>query len=116
LLEAARVRYVYKVEASAILSPGRLLSEDEVTDLIDVVIDALDMDANILDPSVSTAIDGDGVRITVSVNVDSQDQFTALATAANAMESAFTSAGVAKIEGMPGASDLRSEVRLLQAV
>lgn len=107
---------MYKVEASAILSPGRLLSEDEVTDLIDVVIDALDMDANILDPSVSTAIDGDGVRITVSVNVDSQDQFTALATAANAMESAFTSAGVAKIEGMPGASDLRSEVRLLQAV
>jgi hypothetical protein len=110
---AGTVKCMYTVEASAVLSPGRYLAEEEITDLIEAVID--DLDTTTTDPSVSTVRDGADVRIAVSVTVDSGDQFTALATAAEAMVGAFCAAGVAA-EGITAARDLHSEVRSLQAV
>ena len=104
---------MYTVEASAVLSPGRYLAEEEITDLIEAVID--DLDTRTTDPSVSTVRDGADVRIAVSVTVDSGDQFAALATAAEAMVGAFRAAGAAA-EGITAARDLHSEVRSLQAV
>jgi hypothetical protein len=104
---------MYTVEASAVLSPGRHLTDDEITDLIEAVID--DLDTTTTDPSVSTVRDGDDVRITVSVTVDDGDPFTALATASEAMLVAFHAAGVA-VEGTLGAEGLRSEVRPLLPV
>jgi hypothetical protein len=102
---------MYTVVASAVLSPGRNLTDDEITDLIEAVID--DLDTTTVDPSVSTVRDGDDVRVTVSVNVDGGDPFAALASASEAMLAAFHAAGVA-VEGSIAAGDLHSEVRLLQ--
>jgi len=104
---------MYTVEASAVLSPGRYLTEDEITDLIEAVID--DLDTTTTDPSVSTVRDEADVRVTISVAVDSHDQFAALATAAEAMLGAFRAAGVA-VKGITTARELHSEVRPLQAV
>jgi hypothetical protein len=106
-------RGMYVVEASAVLSPGRHLTDDEITDLIEAVID--DLDTTTVDPSVSTVRDGDDVRVTVSVTVDGGDPFAALAGASEAMLAAFHAAGVA-VEGAIAAGDLRSEVRPLQPV
>jgi hypothetical protein len=110
---ADTVKNMFTVEASAVLSPGRYLTEDEITDLIEAVID--DLDATTIDPSVSTVRGGADVRITVSVTVDGRDQFAALAVAAEAMLGAFHAAGVG-VEGITTARDLHSEVRPLQAV
>jgi hypothetical protein len=104
---------MYTVEASAVLSAGRYLAEDEVTDLVEALIDELD--TTTIDPSVSTVRDDVDVRVTVSVTVEGRDQFAALATASEAMLGAFHAAGVA-VEGIAAARDLHSEVRPLQAV
>ncbi len=101
---------MFTVEVSALLNPGRYLTEDEITDLIGAVID--DLDATTVDPSMSTARDGANVRVEVSVTVNGRDQFTALAAAAEAMLRAFHAAGVA-VDGIT-AADLHSEVRPLQ--
>jgi hypothetical protein len=98
---------MFTVEASAVLSPGRLLLDDEITDMIEAVID--DLDTTTADPSVSTARDGEDVRVTVSVTVDGSDPFTALATASEAMVEAFHTAGVV-VDGSMAAGGLRSEV------
>jgi hypothetical protein len=103
---------MYTVEASAVLSPGRYLTDDEITDLIEAAID--DLDTTTVDPSVGTVREGDDVRVTVSVTVDSSDPFAALARASEAMLAALQAAGVA-VEGTISAGDLRSEVRLLQS-
>lgn len=94
------------------LSPGRYLTDDEITDLIEATID--DLDTTTADPSVGTVRDGDDVRLTVSVTVDGSDPFAALARASEAMLAALQAAGVA-VEGTIFADDLRSEVRLLQS-
>lgn len=107
------VRSMYTVEASAVLSPGRRLTDDEITDLVEAVID--DLDTTTVDPSVSTIRDGDDVRVAVSVAVDGGDQFAALARASEAMLGAFHAAGVA-VDGTLAAGGLRSEVRPLQPV
>ena len=103
---------MYTVEASAVLSPGRRLTDEEITDLIEAVID--DLDTATADPSVGTVRDGDDVRVTVSVTVDSSEPFAALARASEAMLAAFHAAGVV-VESTIATGDLRSEVRLLQS-
>ena len=104
---------MYTVEASAVLSPGRPLTDDEITDLIEAVID--DLDATTADPSVGTIREGDDVQVTVAVTVDGADPFAALATASAAMLAAFHAAGVA-VGGVLEAGGLRSVVRPLQPV
>jgi hypothetical protein len=113
MLTAVTVNSMYTVEASVVLSPGRYLAEEEITDLIEAVIDELD--TTTIGPSVSTVRDDADVRVTVSVTVDSRDQFAALATASEAMLGAFHAAGLAA-EGIIAARELHSEVRPLQAV
>jgi hypothetical protein len=103
---------MYTVEASAVLSPGRYLTDDEITDLIEAAID--DLDTTTVDPSVGTVRDGDDVCMTVLVTVEGSDPFAALVTASEAMLAALHAAGVA-VEGTISAGDLRSEVRLLQS-
>jgi hypothetical protein len=78
---------MYAVEASAVLSPGRYLTDDEITDLIEATID--DLDAATTDPSVGTVREGDDVRMTVSVTVEGSDPFAALARASEAMLAAL---------------------------
>jgi hypothetical protein len=113
MLTAATVSSMYTVEASAVLSPGRYLTEAEITDLVEAVIDELD--TTTVDPAVSTVRDDADVRVTVSVNVEGHDEFAALAKASEAMLRAFHAAGVA-VEGVAAARDLHSEVKPLQAV
>lgn len=93
------------------LSPGRYLADDEITDLIEAVVD--DLDATTADPSVGTVREGDDVQVTVAVTVDGPDPFAALATASAAMLAAFHAAGVA-VGGILEAGGLRSVVRPLQ--
>jgi hypothetical protein len=104
---------MFTVEASAVLSPGRRLTEDEITDLVEAIID--DLDTTTVDPSVGTVRDGCDVRVTVSVSIEASDQFAALARASEAMVGAFHAAGLV-VDGSLAAEGLRSEVRRLQAV
>ena len=107
------VSSMYTVEASAVLSPGRLLTDDEITDLVEAVID--DLDTTTTDPSVGTARDGNDVKVTVAVSVNADDQFAALARASEAMLGAFHAAGLV-VHGSLAAGGLRSEVKPLLAV
>jgi hypothetical protein len=104
---------MYTVEVSVVLRSGHRLTDDEITDLVEAIIDDLDTVAS--DPSVSTVRDGDNVRATLSVTIDSHDPFAALARGSEAMLAAFQAAGVAP-EGAIAAGDLHSEVRPLLAV
>jgi hypothetical protein len=104
---------MYTVEVSVVLRSGHRLTDDEITDLVEIIID--DLDTATADPSVSTVRDGTDVRATLSVTVDSQDPFAALARGSEAMLAAFQAAGVAP-EGTIAAGDLHSEVRPLLAV
>ena len=91
------------------LSPGRYLTDDEISDLIEAAID--DLDTTAADPSVGTVRDGDDVHMTVSVAVEGSDPFAALARVSEAILAALYAAGVT-VEGAISARDLRSEVRL----
>jgi hypothetical protein len=113
LRAAGIVKNMFTVEASAVLSPGRRLTEDEITDLVEAIID--DLDTTTVDPSVGTVRDGCDVRVTVSVSIEASDQFAALARASEAMVGAFHAAGLV-VDGSLAAEGLRSEVRRLQAV
>jgi hypothetical protein len=103
---------MYMMEASVVLSPGRYLTDEEITDLIEAAID--DLDTTTVDPSVGTVRDGHDVRVAASVTVDGSDPFAALVRASEAMLAAPQAAGVA-VEDTISARDLRSEVRLLQS-
>ncbi|HET7017963.1 MAG TPA: hypothetical protein VFI65_28850 [Streptosporangiaceae bacterium] len=85
------------VDATATLVPTTDLSDDELTDLIAAVIDYLD--ARVIDPSVSTIRIDTGVRIEISVTIDTEDPWAAQARAAAAMRDAFEST-VPSIAGM----------------
>jgi hypothetical protein len=74
-----------------VLSPGRRLTDDEITDLVEAVVD--DLDTTTVDPSVSTVRDGNDLRVVVSVSVGGGDQFAALARASEAMLSPASSPG-----------------------
>jgi hypothetical protein len=74
-----------------------MLTDDELTDLIAAVIDYLD--SHVIDPSVSTIRGGAGVRVEVSVTIDTDDAWQAQALAAVAMRDAFDAA-VPAVAGM----------------
>jgi hypothetical protein len=78
------------VDATATLVPSRPLTDDELTDLIATVIDYLD--TRVIDPSVSTVREGSGVRVEVTVVIDTDDPWHAQALAVRAMRDAFKSA------------------------
>jgi hypothetical protein len=75
------------VDATATLVPPRPLTDDELTDLVAEVIDHLD--ALVIDPSVSTIREESGVRVEVTVVIDTDDPWHAQTVALSAMRDAF---------------------------
>jgi hypothetical protein len=90
VLDAARGRVMLTIDARALLDPPRPFTDDELTELITKVID--DLDARVLDPSVSTYRSDSGVQIEVSMTIDTDDPWEAQATALAAMRDAFDAA------------------------
>jgi len=85
------------IDAKALLDPPRPFTDDELTDLIAAVID--DLDARVLDPSVSTCRSDSGVLVEVSMTIDTDDPWKAQAAALAAMRDAFDAA-VPAVAGM----------------
>jgi hypothetical protein len=85
------------IDARAQLSPPRLLTDDELTDLIAAVVD--DLDDRVIDPSVSTTRTDSGVLVEVSMTIDTDDPWKAQAAALVAMRDAFDAA-VPAVAGM----------------
>ena len=86
------------IDVTALLDPPRPLTDDELTDLIEAVID--DLDTRVIDPSVSTYRSDSEVRLRVSVTIDTDVPAVAIATTANAIRDAFDAA-VPAVAGMP---------------
>ncbi len=95
-------------------SPGVRLTDDEITDLIEIIIDVLDGMA--VEPSVGTCRAGDDIDMTIGVVVDDEGQFEALRHGAAIISVALQA--VIGVEGarlvMPRDDPLRSSVRVLQ--
>jgi hypothetical protein len=85
------------IDVTAWLDPPRPFTDDELTDLIAAVID--DLDTRVIDPSVSTYRSDSGVRLQVSLTIDTDNPLAATATAAAAIRDAFDAA-VPAIAGM----------------
>lgn len=100
------------VEIEATLRGRPSLTDDEVTDLIEVLVDELDERA--IDPEVSTRRDGRDVHITICVAVDSDDEMDALTEGLQAIKTAFAAAGVGPAQAT-APHDLRSRVLPVQA-
>ena len=101
---------MFSLEVVARLSAGRRLSADEVTDLVEAVVDELDLVGG--DPSVGTARVGADIEMTVTVAVDGGDEWDALGRGVDAVRSAFRAAGIGGT-GAVAPVDLRSHVRPL---
>jgi hypothetical protein len=98
MLDPAEGRIVMlTVDATATLIPQNELSDEDLTDLIAAVIDYLD--ALVIEPSVSTTRTEAGVRVEISVVIDTDDPWAAQAQAAAAMRDAFEST-VPAVAGM----------------
>jgi len=63
---------VYVVEVVAKSSRGRRLTDDEISELIEVLVDQLDR--SVIDPSVGTVRHGDDVDVTVAVPMTDQEE------------------------------------------
>lgn len=94
---------------------GDPLSDDEITDLVEELIDELDHLP--VEPSVGTVRLGDDIEMTIGVVVDKDDQFEALREGA-----AIIKLGLLKAIGTGAAASafprddlLRSSVRVLEA-
>lgn len=104
--------HVFRVETNVTLDGGGRLDDDEVTDLIEVVIDELDRLT--IEPSVGTERLGTDLHIAVEVTVDEDEEFDALTLGLAAIKAAFQAAGIGTA-GMVVPRDLRSRVLPLQA-
>lgn len=78
------------IDARALLEPPRPFTDNELTDLIATVVD--DLDARVIDPSVSTYRSDSGVQVEVSMTIDTDNLWEAQAVALAAMREAFDSA------------------------
>ena len=100
---------MFLVEIEVVLGMGRRLDDEEITDLIEAVVDDLDS----VEPSVGTTRLGDDVRFTVGVTVDHAEEFEALAAGVSAVKAAFHAAGIGT-SGLGVPRNLRSRVEPLQ--
>jgi hypothetical protein len=90
----------HHLETSALLSPPRPLTEDEISDLVAVIVDELD--ELVIEPSVSTVTDDAGnVRFTVTMDVEAADEYRARARGAVAVRDAFKAADMVMEAGAP---------------
>ena len=78
------------IDVTALLDPPRPFTDDELTDLIAAVID--DLDTRVIDPSVNTYRSESGVRLQVSLTIDTDNPLVATAAAAAAIRDAFDTA------------------------
>jgi hypothetical protein len=81
---------VLTIDARALLDPRRPFTDDELTELIAAVFD--DLDTRVLDPSVGTYRSDSGMRIEVSMTIDTDDPWEAQAKALAALRDAFGAA------------------------
>lgn len=102
---------MFLVEIDATLGSGRWLTDDEITDLIEVVIDNLDRLP--IEPSVGTCRVGDDVSLTVCVTVDEDEEIDALTFGVAVIKAAFHAARIGTA-GRVVPRDLRSRVVPLQ--
>jgi hypothetical protein len=110
-LEAGTVTVMFLVEVVATLVCDRRLTDDEITDMIEAVVDELD--ARSLDPSVGTARVGDDVELTVVVTMPDPVGWEALTQGVAAVRGAFEAADVGAV-GLGAPRDVRSHVTPLQ--
>ena len=102
---------MFLVEIDVTLGTNSRLSDDEITDLIEAVVD--DLDQLSVEPSVGTCRNGDDVELTVGVTLDQTEEFEALAVGVAVVKSAFHAAGIGTAGfGVP--RGLRSRVVPLQ--
>ncbi len=102
---------MFIVEIDVVVGMGRRVGDDDITDIIEAVVDDLDQQG--LEPSVGTSRVGDDVRFTVGVTVARDEEFEALGDGVAAVKSAFHAAGMGTAGfGVP--RDLRSRVQPLQ--
>jgi hypothetical protein len=112
LFGAGTVIAVFMAEIEATLRGRPTLTDDDVTDLIEAIVDELDEHA--IDPEVRTRRDGRDVHITVGVAVDSDDEMEAMSAGFDAIKAAFAVAGVGPARATVP-HDLRSRVLPVQA-
>lgn len=86
----------------------RPLSDDEITDLIEKVVDELDHLP--VEPSVGTARQGDDIAMTVGVVIDVDDEFEALSRGSAIIGAGLKALGLVRRSDL----DLQSTVRALQ--
>jgi hypothetical protein len=106
---------MFLVEMDLRIRPGETpLTDDDITDLIEKVVDELDHLP--VAPSVGTCRVGDDITMTVGVVVDDENQFEALRNGAAIISAALhTSVGGGGASPiMPADEELRSSVRSLQ--
>ena len=95
-------------------STGTPLSDDEITDLIEKVVDELDHLP--VEPSVGTARAGDDIDMTIGVVVDDEDQFEALRHGVAIIRTGLHAAGMGTAGlVVPRDELMRSSVRALEA-
>jgi hypothetical protein len=90
MLNGAGGSVMLTIDARALLEPPRPFTDDELTELIAKVID--DLDTRVLDPSVSTYRSDAGVRVEVSMTIDTDDPWEAQGAALTALRDAFDAA------------------------
>lgn len=102
---------VFLVEIDVRLTGRHHLADDEITDLIEAVVDHLDRLA--IDPSVGTRRNDHDVELTVGVTVDEGEEFDALSLGVAVIKAGLHSAGIGT--SLPiEPHDLRSRVLSLQ--
>ena len=99
------------VEVVATLGCDRRLTDDEITDVIERVVDQLDEQA--LEPSMGTVRVGDDVEITVVVTMPDPAGWEAFTQGLSAVSDAFQAAEVTAI-GVGAPRDVRSHMTPLQ--
>jgi len=103
---------MFLVEIDVTLGTNSRLSDDQITDLIEAVVD--DLDELSVEPSVGTRRNGDDLELTVGVTLDQTEEFEALAAGVALVKDAFNAAGIGTA-GFGVTRGLRSRVVPLQA-
>jgi hypothetical protein len=83
-------RVMLTVDAQAWLDLPREFTDDELTDLIEAVIDALD--ERVMEPSVGTTRTAEGTQVRVSMTFDTADPWVAQQGALTALREVFDEA------------------------
>jgi hypothetical protein len=102
---------MFLVEIDATLASDHRLTDDEITDLIEGVVD--DLDRLPVEPSVGTRRVDDEVVFNVVVTVDEEEEFGALAFGVGVIKAAFHASGIGTAQ-LIVPRELRSRVIPLQ--